>query len=144
MKEICLKIPGKPIAKNRPRFFRAKDYVGTYSDQETEEGRWMWEAKNQITPELQRSLPLTGPIRLRLCFMMPTTKGWPKYKIEWINNGLLIPHVKTPDLDNLIKWVKDCLNGWLWKDDSQVYQIEAYKIYSLEATTSIEIIEVGE
>jgi len=104
----------------------------------------MWEAKNQITPELQRSLPLTGPIRLRVCFMMPTTKGWPKYKIEWINNGLLIPHVKTPDLDNLIKWVKDCLNGWLWKDDSQVYQIEAYKIYSLEATTSIEIIEVGE
>lgn len=144
MKKICLKIPGKPISKKRPRFFRRGDFVGTYKDQETEEGRWIWEAKNQITPDLQKSLPLTGPIRLRVCFMMPTTASFSKTKIRLMNNGLLIPHVKRPDLDNLIKWVKDCCNGWLWKDDSQVYQIEAYKIYSLEATTSIEIMQKGE
>lgn len=142
MKEINLTILGKPIAKQRPRFFRRGDYVGTYNNQETEEGRWIWEARNQLPYDVHHN-PLTGPIILRATFIMPITKAFSKAKIQTITNGVWIPHIKRPDLDNLIKWVKDCLNGWLWKDDSQVYQIKSTKRYGMEAMTKIEIIEIG-
>ena len=48
-----------------------------------------------------------------------------------------IIHTKKPDLDNLIKFVKDCANGILWHDDSQVVTIEAAKLYSEEPETRI-------
>lgn len=38
-------------------------------------------------------------------------------------------HTKKPDLDNLVKFIKDCLNGEAWKDDSQVVSLFAQKIY---------------
>jgi len=141
MEEIYLDIPGKPIAKKRPRFYRRGDHVGTYNDQETEEGRWIWEARNQIMPWMKEYLPLTGPIILKARFLMPVPSGWPKYRITMLKDGLQIPHVKRPDLDNLIKFLKDCCNGWLWKDDSQVWKTETYKIYGLRPATLIEITE---
>jgi Holliday junction resolvase RusA-like endonuclease len=43
-----------------------------------------------------------------------------------------MPHTKTPDTDNLLKGLKDGLNGVAWHDDAPVYRYEGYvqKIYS--------------
>ena len=140
MKEICLEIQGKPIAKQRPRFV-SRASKKAFNPQETEEGRWIWEARSQIRPSMQMWLPLTGRITLNLVFIMPITKAFSKSKLQLLKT-VMIPHVKRPDLDNLIKFVKDCCNTWLWKDDSQVWQIAALKRYGLEARTKIEIIEI--
>lgn len=32
----------------------------------------------------------------------------------------MTPHNKRPDIDNLMKFVNDALNGVLWRDDSQI------------------------
>lgn len=47
------------------------------------------------------------------------------------------PHNKKPDLDNLIKWVLDCGNKILWKDDSSVVKIMAKKVWSDRPRTKI-------
>jgi len=39
-------------------------------------------------------------------------------------------HTKKPDLDNLIKLIKDACNKIIWKDDAQVVSIFAEKVYS--------------
>lgn len=39
------------------------------------------------------------------------------------------PHTVRPDLENLVKPVIDAGNGTLWKDDSQIWQIYAQKVY---------------
>jgi len=39
------------------------------------------------------------------------------------------PYTKRPDIDNLIKPVKDALNGLVFKDDSLIYKIRARKVY---------------
>ena len=132
---IQITIPGKPIAKKRPRFYRRGKFVGTYNDQETEEGKWMWEAKQQIPGE-----PLVGPIQIEIIFKMPVTKAWSKRQLKSLSEyNHNVWHIKKPDLDNLVKFCKDCLTGLAWKDDSQVSFIGAKKIYGLKSETIIRI-----
>ena len=128
-------VPGAPIAKKRPRFARRGKFVQTYNEQETEEGKWLLLAKGQITEALQ------GPIKATFIFHMSIPKSAPK-KMREKALAEYVPHIKKPDLDNLIKFVKDCLNGVAWHDDSQVCEIEAWKCYSEKPCTEI-IIEAA-
>ncbi len=139
MKEIKLIIPGKPIAKHRPRFARRGKFVVTYSDQETEEGRFLWELKNQWKQE-----PLEGPIQVRAFFYMPIPASAPKKQkaqMELVEP----PHIKKPDLDNCVKFLKDCCNQVIWHDDSQVCRLYASKAYSAKPRTEMfgEMEEIG-
>lgn len=134
MKEIHLIIPGNPIAKKRPRFARRGKFVTTYNPQGTEEGKFICLMQNSSKHD---PIPAGTPIHLRLFFSMPIPSSFLKKKIE---AGIF--HTKKPDLDNLIKFVKDCANGILWHDDSQVVSVEAMKCYSPKPSTEI-IIQWG-
>lgn len=135
-------IQGKPIAKARARFRR---YGKTYDPQEAEKERWQWEVKHQLNEQglFTGSLKLImGPISLKAFFIMPLPKNTPKKTIKSIQEGKIIWHTKKPDKDNLIKWVQDCLNKFLWKDDGQVCLTVEMKYYGLKPRTEIEIREI--
>ena len=140
MATITIVIPGKPIAKKRPRFARRGKFVTTYNDQQTEEGKFIVLAREQF----KRQYPylLANAIRLEcdFCFELPASAK--KSQKDEINSGNELVHVKKPDLDNLVKFVKDCLNGQAWKDDSQVCQLVASKLYGNTAQTVIVIKEL--
>jgi Holliday junction resolvase RusA-like endonuclease len=129
--EIELTIPGKPIAKKRPRFVRRGQFVGTYNAQETEEGRWILEAKGQIPTKIEE-----GPVIAEMKFYMPIPKSLRKRDVALLEAGQYY-HTKKPDLDNLCKFVKDCLNGLAWHDDSQVVKLTAIKTYDQNPRTEI-------
>lgn len=125
-------VSGNPIAKKRPRFARHGKYVRTYSDQETEEGKFLAQVLYEVGK--QEPIPKGCPITMNLMFSMPRPKG---HYGTGKNEGELKPsapmeHTKKPDLDNMIKFVKDCLNGVLWHDDSQVVMVTAIKRYTEE------------
>jgi Holliday junction resolvase RusA-like endonuclease len=130
MNQVTITIPGKPIAKKRPRFARRGKFVAIYSDQHTEEGKWILTAREQI----KERIPEGVPIILRCLFYMPFPKGMSKKKRE-----AAVYHTKKPDLDNLVKFVKDCLNGELWHDDGQVAELYAGKIYNAIPRTYITV-----
>ena len=119
MKHQHIIIPGKPIAKKRPRFFRRGNYVGTYNCQETEEGRWILQAQQSINGCAEAG----KPIALKCWFYFDYPKSMSKKKRAYAI------HTSKPDLDNLVKFVKDCLNGLAWHDDSQVVTLAAKKLY---------------
>ena len=129
---MLITVPGKPIAKKRPRFYRRGNFVGTYSDQTTEEGRFQSLAASQVDRLLD------GPVGLKCIFYMPVPKNTSKKKMDLIKKGF-VPHIKRPDISNLLKFIEDCLNGIAWKDDSQISKLTAYKIYGLEPKTEIYI-----
>ena len=129
-------IPGNPIAKKRPRFARRGKFVTTYNDQETEEGRFLWEIKQQI-----KRPPIKEPIKISCIFYMPRPKshyGTGKNVGKLKLNAPAL-HTKKPDLDNLEKFVYDCLNYVVWKDDSQIVESIAKKFYSDKPKTEIKI-----
>lgn len=66
---------------------------------------------------------------LNLVFHMPIPKSWSQKKRSQAISGEIVPTSK-PDLDNLIKAVKDGLNGIVWVDDAQVVRVVAEKKYS--------------
>lgn len=137
---IRIIVEGPPIAKKRPRFARRGKFVTTYNAQETEEGRFIVLAKDQVWKE-----PIPGPLVMCAMFYMPMPKSMPKYKRKMAADGLL-PHEKKPDLDNLLKFAKDCLNGIAYRDDSQVsfYGTPTGKRYDPRPRTEIRIYEFEE
>lgn len=135
MPELSITIPGRPIAKKRPKFFRRGGFVGAYNCQETEEGRFMQQLSMQRPENWQ---PIEGAISLSVAFLMPIPESSSKKKREAMARGE-IRHIKKPDVDNMIKFVKDCANGILWRDDSQVFNIWANKLYAKNPQTHITI-----
>lgn len=130
LKAYTISIWGQPIPKHRPRFARIGKFVKTYSDQSKDE-----KCVKKIIESQWPGPPTTGGVRLLVRFCMEIPKSVPKKKRE-----SLTVHTKRPDLDNLIKWVKDCCNGVVWVDDNQVWAMSAVKVYSEKPITEITII----
>jgi len=134
MTNLSITIPGKPIAKKRPRFARRGKFVQTYNCQETEEGRFMFSIMAQLPEGWQ---VVQGPVRLECLFMMPIPKTSRKKALDMAMGN--IRHTKKPDVDNCAKFLKDCCNGILWRDDSQVYSLYATKFYAENPQTVITV-----
>lgn len=134
---IQITIPGKPIAKKRPRFARRGKFVTTYNDQETEEGKFIVLVMEQIKSQIPALLETAISLHCEFVFELPAAAK--KSEKEKVIKGEQPPHLKKPDLDNLIKFVKDCLNQVVWRDDSLVNAISARKYYGKSAKTYINI-----
>ena len=120
---MTYKVFGNPVAQGRPRFFRRGNFVGTFDPKKSRS----W--KDTIISQVVEQHPEyhAEAITMSLVFLMPRPKSLPK-KVKH--------HTKRPDLDNLIKAVKDALHGICFKDDSQVISLVAEKRYA-EGETGI-------
>jgi len=54
---------------------------------------------------------------------------------KMLNNE--IKNTKRPDLDNIIKFFLDSMNGLVFTDDSLIWKLKAQKVYSLDPRTEI-------
>jgi Holliday junction resolvase RusA-like endonuclease len=131
MNSLTITIPGTPIAKKRPRFARRGKFVSTYNPQESEEGKFICLMSAQLNGH--KPIPAGTPIFLQALFCMPFPVSMSAKKRE------TAIHTKKPDVDNLLKFIKDCANGVLWHDDSQVVLVLAQKLYSDTPCTVIEL-----
>jgi len=78
-----------------------------------------------ITAVAQRHAPSGGPwavaVSLEATFYLPRPKSLPK-KVQH--------HTKKPDLDKLLRALKDALKGVMYVDDSQVVETRTWKAYA--------------
>ena len=116
-------VKGKPRGKGRPRF-TARGHIYTdpitrsYENQIAAEykaqgGEYLGESAIKIFIEARYKIPASKSKKTR----------WAMFKDK------LFPK-KKPDIDNVIKAVFDGLNGVAWKDDKQVVELYARKVYS--------------
>jgi len=135
---ITLELFGNPIPQQRPRFARKGNFVSCYDNQDKIKEGYKWQIRSQF-----REDPLEMPVGLDLIFFMPIPQSLSGVKKRQMANGL-IGHSKKPDLDNLQKFVLDCLNALVFQDDSQVCEIRAKKIYSNKPGTLVRVIPLAD
>lgn len=133
---LLLEVPGTPTAQPRARacvryrVFKgiSRPVASVYDPGNAD--RW----KSQIIRTARRiwkqSAPITGPVVLQARFLFARPKS--HYRAGDPSKGLTrqapADHSQKPDLDNLLKAVKDALtNAGIWKDDAQVYRELASK-----------------
>lgn len=127
---VTLTIPGKPFAKQRPRFSRAQ--MRAFTPKETV----AFERVVQQIASLKFDEPMEGPVKLTVLATFETPKSWSKKKTaEHINR----PHTQRPDLDNIVKAIKDGLNRIAYADDGQVSEVAAKKFWGPAGQTVVHV-----
>lgn len=94
-----------------------------------------WAATVAGEAQLNRPLqPFQGAVCLTLVFTLPRPQSLPKHVTQ---------HTKRPDLDKMVRSVKDALTGVMYRDDAQVVELVARKDYGLSPGVLITIKELS-
>lgn len=124
---IDFTIPGDPIAKGRPRFAKRGNFVATFTPKKTSEYERL--VKLCSYQAMFGRAPFDAPIYLAVDIYLPIPTSWSKRKQIAAAKGE-IGATKKPDADNVLKAVKDAMNGIVYTDDSRVTDVVIRKRYS--------------
>lgn len=117
-----IKVPGRPRGKARPRFHNGHAY--------TPKNTRDFEKEIRVCYLQQDGRKFDGSVSINIEAIFKIPESWSKKKKwETIDQGKR-PEIR-PDIDNIVKIVMDALNGVAYKDDSQVVDISARKVYGL-------------
>jgi Holliday junction resolvase RusA-like endonuclease len=128
MTPITFTIPIVPRGQARARHGRTKaGFSVTYKSNEQRQAE---ENLCALLLPYRPEKPLEGPLGLVVEISMPIPPSWSKKRQEAAEANQELPTGK-PDLDNMIKHLKDCLTQvGFWLDDKQVVFLMAAKHYS--------------
>ncbi len=142
-----IEILGVPIAKARARVVRRGNLSMAYDPQDKEKKSFKSKLAKQIniiseSADIELLIEF-GNISTAEAFnfdieaYMPIPKSYSKAKRKRIEVNPF--HNIKPDGDNIFKFVTDCSNGILYKDDSQIVKGSFVKKYSDNPRTVINI-----
>lgn len=95
-----------------------------------------WRKLIRLALDAEEMTPITGPVRVSLCFMLPRPKGHHGAK-GIVPSAPAYPAVR-PDVDKLARAALDALTGPAFADDSQVVELIVLKHYA-DTTPGVEI-----
>lgn len=127
-------VPGTPVPKGSAKAFMNKHTGNIAVMQDNAERQKPWASSISYTAMQRMNFqkPVAGAVELSVSFFMPRPKahyGTGKNSGVIKDSCKLTHHVSKPDLDKLIRCVKDALTGVAWNDDSQVIHVHAKKVY---------------
>lgn len=136
---IQFTVPGIPVAKARARVTMVGGFARAYTPAKT---RKYEEHVSEVARRAMGELsPSTRPIEIMLELRMPIPASWTKAKRAAAAAGS-VRATKKPDADNVLKGVKDALNGICWVDDSQVVVLTVRKLYAIEPCVIVAVRQV--
>jgi Holliday junction resolvase RusA-like endonuclease len=122
-------VPGQPVAKGRPKFTNVGGFARAYTPKKTQDYEALVAG---IAKRAMGSLaPAAQPIEIMLELRMEIPASWTKAKRLAAAMGT-VRATKKPDADNVLKGIKDALNGICWVDDSQVVVLTVRKLYAAD------------
>lgn len=149
MATIKFFVAGKPQPRGSKRAFPFKRKNGklgvSVSDDNPNSRDWMASVSLAAADSFQGTLPIVGPVGLRLTFIMPRPKG---HFGTGRNAGVLKPtaptyHTSKPDRGKLQRAVEDALTSIAYIDDSQVCCGPIEKVYGDRPGVEIELTDMA-
>tara|TARA_B100001564_G_scaffold3978_2_gene3494 strand:- start:1371 stop:1829 length:459 start_codon:yes stop_codon:yes gene_type:complete len=123
-KELTMVIPGEPVSQGRPRFSTHGGYARAYDPKKSREGKQSVKYFADAAMLDAGIGVLIGPIGMQIQFGIKLPKSQERKRTpvprKW--------RTKKPDLDNMIKLVKDACSGIVFLDDNQIVKMSAEKI----------------
>lgn len=133
----------EPMAQSRPRFARRGRGVVAYEKKEMK--AWRAECSRLIREAFEEEKLIKGPLKIDATFYIKTPKHISsKKKLKEKLEAEEIFCSKKPDIDNYLKALLDSMTGIVFKDDGQVVESRARKLYSLKPRIEFTIKEVLE
>lgn len=137
-------VSGEPIAKARARHRQittksGRSFVQSYTPKQTVS--YEQTIADQARKVMAQHQIITAPVVLEVALLFSIPAGWPNWKRQAALEGF-IAHTTKPDVDNVLKSVKDALNGICWLDDAQVVHVDAFKRYGERPGVRIKITPV--
>ena len=126
MKPIEIIIDGPPQGKGRARAFIRQGRVAHYTPNKTRD--YETSIRLAAISAMRGAKPFVGAVSLIVLAYIDIPASWSKKNKRAATEGLIKP-TSRPDLDNIVKSIKDGLNGICYRDDAQVCLIEASKVY---------------
>lgn len=127
-------IPGNPIPKARHKMRMNGRFPQAY-DPKAADAKRVRECLRKIAangPNFDLETVIHLDVSFYVYIPISSTKA-ERTRMAW---GLDHPS-KKPDIDNLLKFILDCANGILFKDDAQICSVNCVKRYSENPRTEI-------
>lgn len=137
----CFIIPGEPQGKGRAKVVRRENMP--YPVAITPEKTVMYEnlIKAMYMERYAGEPLMEGPLRMdvvaRYTIPASVAKG-NKKKARMMLEGGIRP-TKKPDIDNLLKAICDAGNGVIFRDDTQIVNLHAFKLYGTTPGVAVRI-----
>ena len=133
---IQFTIPGKTQPQERPRFSRVGKGIRTIDPPKS---RAYKELVKLVAWQNKPPEPIQEPIKLSVdIYIVPPKKYHTKPKQALIASGELRPTTK-PDLDNLVKGIKDGCSQIIWHDDAQIVEMVVRKFYDMTPRAEVTV-----
>lgn len=150
---ISFYVQGTPIPQPRPQVSTQGGFARAFVPKKHPVHAWREAVRVGACGALAISwlsgrAPVAGPLALSVKLYLPRPKshyGTGRNAAKVKRSAPALPAVR-PDLDNYLKAIQDALDGVLWKDDGQVVQITAAKLYAdgREPGATITVKQAGE
>lgn len=126
-------VPGKPQPAGSKRAFKRGARVIVVDDN-TKAKPWQAEVKAAAIEAMRGAEVLAGPIKLEVCFHMARPKAHYGAGGRVKASAPLYPIVR-PDTTKLLRGLEDALTGTVWRDDAQVVDQLAQRLYTGDGST---------
>ena len=118
-----------PCGKDRPRFSMGSGFPRVYTSEKTRRFETIFSDVAHGAMMRAGYMPTYDAVRLRIVAYFPVPQSYSKKKRGECIAGLIKPTVK-PDIDNVIKAALDAMNGVVYVDDKQVFEVIISKRYT--------------
>nr|WP_175867918.1 RusA family crossover junction endodeoxyribonuclease [Burkholderia diffusa] len=132
-------VAGVPIAKGRPRASATPCGIRMHTPKATR--RYESAVQAAAKGAMYGEPPFSMPVALTVSIIVPIPKSWSKRRKQLACDGE-IAATKRPDADNVLKAIKDGMNGIVYWDDSQVVSVVLTKAYGELPRVDVAAIEL--
>jgi Holliday junction resolvase RusA-like endonuclease len=139
LRRVLFTVAGTPVPKGRPR--AASTPVGIRMHTPKKTATYERKARGSAIVAMNGSKPFARPVSLDVEIIVPIPASWSKKRQTLARIGV-IGATKKPDADNVLKAIKDAMNGVVYADDAQVVAITLSKAYGEHPRVEVAVSEI--